>query len=95
MIGAKNDVTQYWLGLWAPGENLLFEYLDNSEVDYTAWATNNPGDTRYRKNCVTMSSDSEIPGKWENDYCYSSFPSICSKYPNGVRYQAGCEVIRY
>lgn len=87
----KNSLqSDHWIGLWNPdGQDYYFE--DNTEVEITKWAPNNPTNAYGNKNCVTMSSDPSKAGLWQNDYCYYSKPSVCSKYPNGVRYSSGCE----
>ena len=81
-----------WIGLWNPNGQ-AFQYEDNSELERTKWAPNNPGSFYYNKNCVTMSVKSKQAGLWENVNCNNWQPSICSMYPNGVRYASGCEVI--
>jgi len=79
-----------WIGLWNP-DGSTFYYEDNTELEFTKWAPNNPTSLNWNKNCVTMSKKSKQAGLWENVNCNNLQPSICSKYPNGVRYVSGCE----
>lgn len=87
----RGNSEDHWIGLWNWGGD-RFYYEDNTELEITKWAPNNPGSFYYNKNCVTMSTNSNKAGLWENVNCDFAYPSVCAKYPNSVRYAAGCEV---
>lgn len=74
------DIGGIWIGLADVDEKGVYNWTDNSIVDYTSWLNGQP-DAR-KGSCVRATLQ---PGKmswlfWEDEDCAQTFPYACAKY---------------
>ncbi|CAL1269670.1 unnamed protein product [Larinioides sclopetarius] len=81
-----------WIGLENLHRGSLFQWVDNSALDYANWDVNEPSlanddedgelfyTSSYERTCVEISYGKENMGKWNDVSCYQSNAYICQKF---------------
>ncbi|XP_053408178.1 uncharacterized protein LOC123560994 isoform X2 [Mercenaria mercenaria] len=73
-----------WLGMQDLNDDRRFDWSDNSPLDYSNWAPNEPSsnvhDTFEKESCVEMWADENNLGFWNDVKCYASKGYICSAF---------------
>lgn len=67
----------YWIGLRKAGANLSYTWIDNTEMEYTAWNPGEPNDIDGTQNCV-RSFYRNFANTWDDNYCAQTYrPFMC------------------
>uniref|UniRef100_W5L4U0 Mannose receptor, C type 1b n=1 Tax=Astyanax mexicanus TaxID=7994 RepID=W5L4U0_ASTMX len=75
---AKTD--ELWIGFYYLKTSMLFEWSDQSNVQFTLWDVNEPSyNAAIKEDCVLMRGEE---GKWTNQICDDSYGYICKKKAN-------------
>ncbi|XP_067869491.1 macrophage mannose receptor 1 [Heterodontus francisci] len=77
---SKNRNTQYFIGLLV-GLDKSIKWIDDTPVDYLAWAQHEPNFANNDENCVTMYS---ALGFWNDMNCGHPFPFICERSNSSI-----------
>ncbi|XP_041040880.1 macrophage mannose receptor 1 [Carcharodon carcharias] len=77
---SKNPHTQYFIGLLV-GLDKSVKWIDNTPVDYLAWAQHEPNFANNDENCVVMYGSL---GFWNDINCGHPFPFICERTNSSI-----------
>ncbi|XP_053408184.1 macrophage mannose receptor 1-like [Mercenaria mercenaria] len=78
-----------WLGMQDLDDDRQFDWSDNSPLDYSNWAPNEPSsnvyDTFEKEPCVEILTNLPSLGFWNDVKCYASRGYICSAFKDSSR----------
>ena len=76
----------YWIGASNLGHELIWEWSDNTEAPFTAWARGEPStytENKRKKHCATINT-SPLWGQWTTQSCVYQLPFICKSKSKGI-----------
>ena len=76
-LKATNIANNVWIGI-KKTEN-TFKWLDETDVKYTNWAKDRPINNSNDYNCVEISLDPTLFGKWMDSKCSKKNAVLCQK----------------